>query len=235
MSSVSFLVHPSIRGNVTTDRARAESLSGIVEDARKAIAEGREPPASFLELPTNVPLPMTASISLSQEAMAIALASDQITSDPASAEQSTEDQGMIDQTDKAKMSVTVSTVSEDVKKIFGVTADQNPMPAHLRTASTQVEPATPPKWMTEQEAQERVKKALESTELAGSAPMGAMKRGQKKERPTGQYPGASQVDQSPDTSVVSHVLKLFGNDKSDKHVGRSHTRQSARLVRLILC
>jgi hypothetical protein len=85
---------------------------------------------------------------------------------------------------------------------FGLTPNKAPaIPMHLRTSSTQVEPATPPKWMTEQDARERIKKA-EEEEVAkdkaqaaneqkrssvGKADLAVIKKGNKRDRPTGEW------------------------------------------------
>lgn len=88
---------------------------------------------------------------------------------------------------------------------FGVTPDKaTAIPSHLRTSSVQVEPATPPKWMTYEEAEERVQ--------AANAWLEEQQQGRrKKERPT-----------------VGHVLKLFGGEK-EKVVSRSSTCKSVLL------
>ncbi|WVQ96253.1 hypothetical protein IAU59_003357 [Kwoniella sp. CBS 9459] len=122
-----------------------KSVEHIIEDARKAIAEGREPPLPVLILPREI--------------------------------------------------------SGDAQEHrFGVTPDKaSAIPMHLRTSSTQVEPSTPPKWMTMAEAEEKVKAANRWMEEQG--------RKGKKERPT-----------------VSHVLKLFGTEKDKTASGsRSNT------------
>lgn len=87
----------------------ANYRSGIVEDARKALLDGREPPLPILHLPT--------------EAEAAKLA-------------------------------------DNPENHSGLAVDKaTAIPEHLRTSSTQVEPATPPKWMTYADAEEAVKQA----------------------------------------------------------------------------
>ncbi|KIR96928.1 CAMK/CAMKL protein kinase [Cryptococcus deuterogattii 2001/935-1] len=132
-----------------------KNVETIIEGARKAVVEGREPGLPVLSLPAE----LTAA-------------------DP-----STNDN--------------VSQVA--VVHRFGVTPDKaTAIPSHLRTSSVQVEPATPPKWMTYEEAEERVQ--------AANAWLEEQQQGRrKKERPT-----------------VGHVLKLFGGEK-EKVVSRSST------------
>ncbi|OCF43528.1 CAMK/CAMKL protein kinase [Kwoniella heveanensis CBS 569] len=122
-----------------------KSVEHIIEDARKAIAEGREPPLPVLTLPREI-------------------------------------------------------TGDAQEHRFGVTPDKvSAIPMHLRTSSTQVEPSTPPKWMTMAEAEEKVKAANKWMEEQG--------RKGKKERPT-----------------VSHVLKLFGTEREKATGGpRSNT------------
>jgi len=79
---------------------------------------------------------------------------------------------------------------QEIQHQFGLTPNGKiAIPAHLRTSSTQVEPATPPRWMTYAEAEETVKKANEGpwrnsmSEEVG--PVGFGKK-VKKERPTGE-------------------------------------------------
>lgn len=71
---------------------------------------------------------------------------------------------------------------QEIQHQFGLTPKgKDAVPAHLRTSSTQVEPATPPKWMTYAEAEERVKLANQAWGDEG-APV--FKK--KKDRPTGE-------------------------------------------------
>ncbi|WVO18574.1 hypothetical protein L204_106293 [Cryptococcus depauperatus] len=110
-----------------------KSVEAIIEDARRAVSEGREPGLPVLTVPTEI-------------------------------------------------------AGDSQEHRFGVTPDKsNAIPHHLRTNSLQVEPSTPPKWMTYEEAEEQVKVANKWIEEQGR---------KKKERPT-----------------VGHVLKLFGGDK----------------------
>lgn len=82
-------------------------MERVVDDARKALAEGREPP---------IPIDIITKFG----------------------------------TDAA------------IEHQFGVTpARASALPEHLRTSSVQVEPATPPKWMTYAEAEAKVKEANE--------------------------------------------------------------------------
>ncbi|KAK8858890.1 hypothetical protein IAR55_003121 [Kwoniella newhampshirensis] len=131
-----------------------KNVEHIIDDARKALAEGREPGLPVLTIPTEI-------------------------------------------------------TGEAQEHRFGVTPDKAAVvPAHLRTSSTQVEPATPPKWMTYAEAAEKIRAANAWMEEHG-------KKG-KKERPT-----------------VSHVLKLFGAEKKEEKIhSRSNTPDPAHLVAL---
>lgn len=136
-----------------------KNVETIIEDARKAVAEGREPGLPILSLPAELTV-----------------------ADPS----------------------TNNNVSQvTVVHRFGVTPDKaTAIPSHLRTCSVQVEPATPPKWMTYAEAEERVQ--------AANAWLEEQQQGRrKKERPT-----------------VGHVLKLFGGEK-EKVVLRSSTCKSS--------
>jgi hypothetical protein len=73
----------------------------------------------------------------------------------------------------------VMVKAEEVKRRFGLTPSKDALPAHLRTSSTQVEPATPPKWMTYAEAEATVAAANGWVEPAP-------KKAAKKERPSGE-------------------------------------------------
>ncbi|ORX37068.1 hypothetical protein BD324DRAFT_424119 [Kockovaella imperatae] len=144
-----------------------KDVEKMVEDARKALAEGREPPISLPFLA--MPMP-TADSHLNPNA--------------------------------------APTTNNAQEHRFGITPDKpDPLPAHLRTCSTQVEPATPPKWMTYEEAEERAKTASGQNDqpMVNIAAPG-LKRGPKKERPS-----------------VSHVLKLFGTDRNDKASSGTNT------------
>lgn len=136
-----------------------KNVETIIEDARKAVAEGREPGLPVLSLPAE----LTAA-------------------DPS----------------------TNNNISQvTVVHRFGVTPDKAAaIPSHLRTSSVQVEPATPPKWMTYAEAEEKIQ--------AANAWLEEQQQGRKKkERPT-----------------VGHILKLFGGEK-EKVVSRSSTCKSS--------
>ncbi|WVQ84397.1 hypothetical protein IAT38_006549 [Cryptococcus sp. DSM 104549] len=127
-----------------------KDVEHIVEEARRALAEGREPGLPVLTLPTEI-------------------------------------------------------TGDAQEHRFGVTPDKpGVIPVHLRTSSTQVEPSTPPKWMTYAEAEEKVKAANAWMEEQG-------RRG-KKERPS-----------------VGHVLKLFGGEK-EKAPSRSGTPDPAHTL-----
>lgn len=94
-----------------------KSVEKIVEDARRAIAEGRD-----------VPLP-ALGLSLPEAAAVV-----------------------------ASVSQPGSSAGHAEKTLA----------SHLRTASTQVEPATPPKWMTYAEAEQKVRAANEEFEQRAS-------------------------------------------------------------------
>lgn len=120
----------------------------IIDEARKALAEGREPPLPLLTLPQEV--------ANHPEVL-------------------------------------------EIQHQFGLTPtskSSSAVPAHLRTSSTQVEPATPPKWMTFAEAEERVKQANKAWSNSQGSEEGVQPHGHghgqevqfkknKKERPTG--------------------------------------------------
>ncbi|WVQ73507.1 hypothetical protein IAR50_003079 [Cryptococcus sp. DSM 104548] len=128
-----------------------KNVEAIIEDARKAVAEGREPGLPVLSLPTEI--------------------------------------------------------TGEQEHRFGVTPDKpSAIPAHLRTSSVQVEPSTPPQWMTYTEAEEKVR--------AANAWMGEQGR-KKKERPS-----------------VNHVLKLFGGEKDKAAESRSGTPEPGHFVPL---
>lgn len=141
-----------------------KNVETIIEDARKAVAEGREPGLPVLSLPTE----LTAA-------------------DP---------------------STNSNAIQTTVAHRFGVTPDKaTAIPSHLRTSSIQVEPATPPKWMTYAEAEEKIQ--------AANAWLEEQQQGKrKKERPT-----------------VGHVLKLFGGEK-EKAGSRSSTRKSSLTLKV---
>lgn len=76
---------------------------------------------------------------------------------------------------------------------FGLTPEKTvAIPKHLRTSSTQVEPATPPKWLTEQEAEEKAQRAADPAKSAETGKVEIVEKGGKvaevekveKERPT---------------------------------------------------
>jgi hypothetical protein len=152
-------------------------IPGMVEDARQALAEGREVPLPAVTLPEGLTLPGLNVI-----------APQTGVSHPETAQ---EVQGSSEKSPHRR---------------FGLTPPKgSAVPAHLRTSSTQVEPATPPKWVTEQEAEERVRLANEATaqkpkqlpgvdgqdakekiyESMAKIESGATKKGVKKDRATG--------------------------------------------------
>lgn len=141
-----------------------KNVETIIEDARKAVAEGREPGLPVLSLPAEL-----------------------TTADP---------------------STSSSVIQATVVHRFGVTPDKaTAIPSHLRTSSVQVEPATPPRWMTYAEAEEKIQ--------AANAWLEEQQQGRrKKERPT-----------------VGHVLKLFGGEK-EKAGSRSSTRKSSLTLKV---
>ena len=155
----------------------------MVEDARKALAEGREPALPSLALPEGLTIPNVSVISPT----------------------SNESQSQVVTGEKEE-----TEVDEAHQKRFGLTPPKTSVPVHLRTSSTQVEPATPPKWMTEQQAEERARLAMQAEEekvqqeTKESAPLknkqlrekksgsfgeidlAVVKKGPKKERPNGE-------------------------------------------------
>ena len=113
----------SVSSDLPCRAIAADAFPGIVDDARKAIAEGRELPLPVLTLPSP---------------------------DPA------------------------------IEHRFGLTPDRaNAVPEHLRTSSMQVEPATPSKCMSYEEAEERVRQANAWIENES-------KKQPKKDRPSGE-------------------------------------------------
>lgn len=158
-------------------------VESMVDEARKALAEGRELPPGLLNLPAPssvAGLPLPAHLSSATHTVG------------------SKDLDPRDGTIEPVADVTASALEkeEDVQvsndKNFGVTPDKA-IPAHLRTSSTQVEPATPPKWMTYAEAEEKVKQAnawveAKSQSQPGSRPVSGaeMKRiSGKRERGSG--------------------------------------------------
>lgn len=163
------------------------SYVGMVEDARKAIAEGREPALKSLTLPEGLAIPGLNIVPPPESASSVSTIK--------------KDNSEVAETDRIQA------------KRFGLTPPKpTAIPSHLRTSSVQVEPATPPKWMTEQEA-ERAKSAIEGEakewekaedetpkasvpdvrELKekksgsfGRMDLAFVKKGPKKERPTGE-------------------------------------------------
>lgn len=100
----------------------------------------------------------------------------------------------------------------EIQHQFGLTPKgpngSSAIPAHLRTSSTQVEPSTPPKWMTFAEAEEKVKEAnrawsnSQASDDGGVHEVGPHFKKNKKERPTGislscfpEYTGSAYVRQ----------------------------------------
>jgi hypothetical protein len=80
---------------------------------------------------------------------------------------------------------------QEQKHRFGVTPQKGEViPPHLRTSSVQVEPATPPKWMTYEEAEEREDKDMKAGNVRTETgerrdEVEIVRRGVKKERPAG--------------------------------------------------
>jgi hypothetical protein len=130
----------------------------IVQEARKAIAEGREMPLPLLSLPNPESLiaAVKGEVSAEQAVQAATLA-------PVPA-----------------VSATDAETDEEARRRFGVSPDKA-LPVHLHTSSTQVEPSTPPKWMTYAEAEERIKQANAWAEAGGE-----LKKANKKERGSGE-------------------------------------------------
>ncbi|ORY31808.1 hypothetical protein BCR39DRAFT_80876 [Naematelia encephala] len=147
-----------------------QQMERLVTDARRAIAEGRDPPALPMDMLTTLPADLSAQLQSS------------------------------------------TAHHEEPEHRFGVTPDKKAIPEHLRTSSTQVEPATPPKWLTGDVLPE-----TDKGDWVGDG-KGAVRA--KKDRPT-----------------VSHVLKLFGSEKAEKEreetiVARSKSPDPMRTVPL---
>jgi len=136
---------------------------------------------------------------------------------------------------------TITADDDQPEKQFGVPPKRaSAVPVHLRTSSVQVEPATPPKWMVEEEAARQL--AAKSNALPGEVENKTggvteedkrlsrdsvtksvvMRKGTKKERPTGESLALRWNAKS--LIAVTHVLKLFGAEK-DKMAVRSQTRE----------
>ncbi|KAL7420476.1 hypothetical protein Q5752_004426 [Cryptotrichosporon argae] len=110
-----------------------------------------------------------------------------------------------------------------VQKTFGVSPDKA-LPAHLRTASTQVEPATPPKWMTYAEAEAHVRQAeLERLVRRDSAVLAGKAATSPIESTFSTLDAPRMVPIKKERPTVSHVLKLFGADKDKEPGSRSAT------------
>ena len=107
----------------------------MVEEARKALAEGREVNLPSIGLPAGASLPKLSNTKPSSRSFE-ALEIDPLFAPP------------------------LPTAGEDLKtgnnkRQFGLSPEKAlAVPAHLRTSSIQVEPATPPKWMIEEEAED---------------------------------------------------------------------------------
>ena len=124
--------------------SKANPPLDIIDEARKALSEGREPPLPLLTLPREM-------------------------------------------ADHPEV--------REIQHQFGLTPKgpdgSSAIPAHLRTSSTQVEPSTPPKWMTFAEAEEKVKEANRAWSNSQASDEGAALgqevqfKKNKKERPTG--------------------------------------------------
>ncbi len=200
----------------------------MVQEARKAIEEGREPmlpSLASLALPEGVVVPDVNILPPAEDAP------------PSTSEAVEED-------DEAR------EVGKVNPRRFGLTPTKSgAIPAHLRTSSIQVEPATPPKWMTDKEAEELARQTLEAEPVKekegaieekkpaqpegrelkekksgslGKMDLAVMRKGPKKDRPTGKFRSMESISQ---LTPVSHVLKLFGNEK-DKTGVRANTRKS---------
>jgi hypothetical protein len=142
-----------------------KNVEKIVEDARKALAEGRDPPLPLLAFPAGIIAEPTST--------------------------SKEDAAPTTATPVAVIQNVASPVPEEVigdndnhhQHQFGLSPEKA-VPAHLRTSSTQVEPATPPKWMSYAEAEEKVRMANKWIEENAGTRLAP-----KKERPSGESSG----------------------------------------------
>lgn len=150
-----------------------KNVEFIVQEARKAIAEGREMPLPLLSLPNPESLIAAVKSGLSVEQAAAIIVPSQ--SAPALGPSSvSSSNGMGQDANDTEEN------ENEARRRFGVSPDKA-IPAHLRTSSTQVEPSTPPKWMTLAEAEERIKNANAWVDVGGE-----IKRVNKKERPSGE-------------------------------------------------
>lgn len=117
-----------------------KTVESIVDEARKALAEGRELPLPLLTIPT--PADMAGIPGLPSMPSTIT-GTAQDTNPP---------------TPRSATATNPALTSEERNRMFGVSPPKA-IPEHLRTSSVQVEPATPPKWMTYAEAEEKIRKA----------------------------------------------------------------------------
>lgn len=162
----------------------------MIEEARKALAEGRELSLPSVGLPEGPSLPKLSNTKPSARSFE-ALDTDTMFIPPLPTLTSEEEKNAKSQ------------------RRFGLSPEKSSaIPAHLRTSSVQVEPATPPKWMVEQEAEERartvkeaqvtfedesmqqpqaavVEKVEEKRSSLGKMDQVFVRKGPKKDRPTG--------------------------------------------------
>lgn len=124
---------------------------------------------------------------------------------------------------------------------FGLTPEKAAaIPTHLRTSSTQVEPATPPKWLLDQEAAAELLKAEQAAKAVGTAKvepgfqsrseekearpnwmskadLAVVKKGPKKERPTGEQ----HSDWSSSLTDVSSFIRAEAIRSRERETSRS--------------
>lgn len=170
----------------------------MVEEARKALAEGREIALPSVGMPGGLSLPKLSNTKPSARTF------ERLETDALFVPPLPSSGGAV---------ASEADTSTRNKRRFGLSPEKaTTLPAHLRTSSVQVEPATPPKWMIEQEAAEEarqakpkdvqvtfeeelshlqvetaqvVEKVVEKRSSLGKMDQVIIRKGPKKDRPTG--------------------------------------------------
>jgi hypothetical protein len=114
----------------------------MVEEARKALAEGREIALPSIGMSEGLSLPKLSNTKPSARSFE-GFETDALFAPPLPS--------------SAAASAEIDKLAKNQRR-FGLSPEKaSAIPAHLRTSSVQVEPATPPKWMVEQEAEEKAR------------------------------------------------------------------------------
>lgn len=152
-------------------------LVDIIDEARRALSEGREPPLPLLTIPREMANhPEVREI-------------------------------------QHQFGLTPSPTSKSSSAV----------PAHLRTSSTQVEPSTPPKWMTFAEAEEKVREA----NRVWSNPSKTGPRGYGDERGSARSGGGLDEKQA---ERVSDQEVVFKKNKKERPTGMSPSHSPSPTV-----